>query len=137
VSNFTTAHLKQLLDVSDNVPAVNQIEFHPFIYDEQKDLIDFCGQQGIAVEAYSPLAQGNRSHEVLTLIGKHHGKSAAQVMLRWAIQKGTIPLPRSANPKHIRENFEVLDFELSDKEIEHIDDLSSGERQSWNPTDLP
>lgn len=137
VSNFTIRHLRQLMEASDVLPAVNQIEFHPFIYDEQKELLDFCKDQGIVFEAYSPLAQGHLSDEQLVKIGEHHGKSASQVMLRWAVQKGTVPLPRSANPEHIKQNFDIFDFELSDDEIAQIDDLSRGDRQSWDPTHLP
>jgi diketogulonate reductase-like aldo/keto reductase len=137
VSNFTVRHLKELNEVSDTIPAVNQIEFHPFIYNEQKELLEFCLDRGIVFEAYSPLAQGHLNDDLLTLIGKKHGKSSSQVMLRWAVQKGTIPLPRSSNPSHIKQNLDIFDFELSDSEIGKIDDLSNGERQSWDPTNLP
>jgi methylglyoxal/glyoxal reductase len=87
-------------------------------------------------EAYSPLAQGHLSDDLLVKIGDQYNKSASQVMLRWAIQKGTVPLPRSRDPEHIRENLEVFDFQLSDQDMEQIDNLSSGQRQSWDPTDL-
>jgi diketogulonate reductase-like aldo/keto reductase len=137
VSNFTIRHLKELIEASDTIPAVNQIEFHPFIYNEQKELLEFCLDRGIVFEAYSPLAQGHLNDDLLTLIGKKHGKSSSQVMLRWAVQKGTIPLPRSSNPSHIKQNLDIFDFELSDSEIGKIDDLSNGERQSWDPTNLP
>jgi diketogulonate reductase-like aldo/keto reductase len=136
VSNFTITHLEQLLAFSNITPAVNQIEFHPFIYKEQKELLDFCHNKGIVFEAYSPLAQGHLNDDILTLIAKKQGKSSSQVMLRWAVQKGTIPLPRSRNPSHIKENFEIFDFELSDKEMSHIDDLSNDDRQSWDPTNI-
>jgi 2,5-diketo-D-gluconate reductase A len=137
VSNFTIRHLQQLMEASDIVPAVNQVEFHPFIYEQQKDLLEFCKENGIIFEAYSPLAQGRLNDELLALLGKNHGKSPSQVMLRWAVQKGTIPLPRSSDPGHIRQNFDIFDFELSADEIARIDGLSRGERQSWDPTDLP
>jgi|SRR5579862_1003644 len=137
VSNFTVKHLEELLSASEVVPAVNQIEFHPFIYDQQKELLAFCKRHKIVFEAYSPLAQGHLSDNLLTEIGRGHGKSASQVMLRWAIQRGTVPLPRSRDPEHIKENFEVFDFELSADEMKRIDGLSSGRRQSWDPTNLP
>ncbi|MBX4191107.1 aldo/keto reductase, partial [Candidatus Saccharibacteria bacterium] len=137
VSNFTTRHLDELMEKIDVMPAVNQVEFHPFIYDEQKDLLEYCRQHKIIFEAYSPLAQGHLSDELLTLIGKKRGKTSSQVMLRWAIQRGTLPIPRSSNPDHISQNFDVFDFKLSDEEIGKIDDLSNGERQSWDPTHLP
>jgi diketogulonate reductase-like aldo/keto reductase len=137
VSNFTIRHLEQLMEVSDVIPAVNQIEFHPFIYNEQKRLLEFCHDKAVVFEAYSPLAQGHLNDDLLTLIGKKHGKSSSQVMLRWAVQKGTVPLPRSSNPSHIKQNLDIFDFELSDSEIGKIDDLSNGDRQSWDPTNLP
>jgi diketogulonate reductase-like aldo/keto reductase len=137
VSNFTVRHLEQLMEVSDVTPAVNQIEFHPFIYNEQKRLLEFCHDKAVVFEAYSPLAQGHLNDDLLTLIGKKHGKSSSQVMLRWAVQKGTVPLPRSSNPSHIKQNLDIFDFELSDSEIGKIDDLSNGDRQSWDPTNLP
>lgn len=137
VSNFTISHLKQLFDFSDIKPAVNQVEFHPFVYDDQKELVDFCHQHQIVFEAYSPLARGHLSDDLLAKIGQKHHKTASQVMLRWAVQKGTVPLPRSRNPQHIKENFEVFDFQLSSDEIAQIDALSSNERQSWDPSDLP
>lgn len=137
VSNFTIDHLKEVMDKSDVVPAINQIEFHPFIYDDQKDLLEFCQKKRIVFEAYSPLAQGHLSDELLLQIGKKYGKSASQVMLRWAVQQGTVPLPRSSSTEHIKENFDIFDFELSDNDMAQIHKLSSGDRQSWNPTNLP
>jgi methylglyoxal/glyoxal reductase len=137
VSNFTINHLKALAEVSDVTPAVNQIEFHPFIYDEQKDLLKYCQDKEIVFEAYSPLAQGHLSDDILMQIGQKHTKSASQVILRWAIQKGTVPLPRSRSADHIKENFDIFDFELTNDELQQIDGLSSGNRQSWDPTDLP
>jgi diketogulonate reductase-like aldo/keto reductase len=137
VSNFTIRHLEELLEHSSVVPAVNQIEFHPFIYEQQRELLEYCQKHGIVFEAYSPLAQGHLSDDILVSIGNKYQKSASQVMLRWAIQKGTVPLPRSRNSQHIRQNLEVFDFELSDEDISAIDNLSRGDRQSWDPTNLP
>jgi diketogulonate reductase-like aldo/keto reductase len=137
VSNFTADHLKELFDSSDMKPTVNQVEFHPFIYSEQKDLVDFCHKHGIVFEAYSPLAQGHRSDPLLGRIGEKYHKSASQVMLRWAIQQKTVPLPRSANADHIKENFEMFDFELSAEDMKLINNLSDNDRQSWDPNNLP
>jgi diketogulonate reductase-like aldo/keto reductase len=88
-------------------------------------------------EAYSPLARGLVDNDLLIKIGQKYSKTSSQVMLSWAIQKGTVPLPRSSNPQHINENFDVFDFKLSEDDIKNIDGLSSGRRQSWDPTDLP
>ncbi|MBX4197472.1 aldo/keto reductase [Candidatus Saccharibacteria bacterium] len=137
VSNYTVRHLQELLDSTDTPPAVNQIEFHPFIYHEQKELLDFCEAEGIIFEAYSPLARGRRSDPLLEERGAKYGKSTSQVMLRWALQHGTVPLPRSADEGHIRENFEVFDFELSSVDMEAIDKINQTDRTAWNPTNLP
>lgn len=137
VSNFTVKHLKDLAAKFDEKPSVNQIEFHPFIYKEQKALLDYCLHQQIVFEAYSPLARGQHDNRLLKDIGDKYKKSAAQVMIRWAIQHQTVPLPRSANPEHIKENFAVFDFELSDDVMEAIDSLDQTGRTAWDPTNLP
>lgn len=137
ISNFTVRHLQELLDSSAIVPAVNQVEFHPFIYQEQKELLDFCEAEGIIFEAYSPLARGRLSDPMLSERGGKYGKSASQVMLRWAIQHGTVPLPRSSQEEHILENFEVFDFELTDGDMEAIDNIQQAGRTTWDPTGLP
>jgi diketogulonate reductase-like aldo/keto reductase len=125
VSNYTVQHLKELLENSDVIPAVNQIEFHPFIYKEQKEVLEFCKQKGIIVEAYSPLAQAqDMENTTLHAVAERHGKTIAQVMLRWAIQHGTVPIPKSTNTGRIKENFQVFDFELSDEEMHTINNLS-------------
>jgi len=137
VSNYTVKHLQELLDSSDTRPAVNQVEFHPFIYNEQAELLDFCEVEGIVFEAYSPLARGRRNDPLLEERARKYNKSASQVMLRWALQHGTVPLPRSADPDHIAENFEVFDFELSPVDMAAIDNINQTDRTAWDPTDLP
>lgn len=125
VSNFQLPHLNELLGSSDVLPAVNQIEFHPFIYGRQKPILDFCTRHGIAVEAYSPLAQARyMNNSRLENMAKKYGKSKAQVMLRWAIQHGTVPIPKSSHQERIKENFEVFDFELDEPDMAAIDGLS-------------
>jgi diketogulonate reductase-like aldo/keto reductase len=131
-------HLQELLAETDVVPAVNQIEFHPFIYDEQKEVLEFCREKGIVVEAYSPLARAkDLNNTTLHAIAERHDKTIAQVMLRWAIQHGTVPIPKSTNTSRIKENFSVFDFKLSDEEMRTINKLSSGNRVTWDPTNLP
>jgi diketogulonate reductase-like aldo/keto reductase len=104
---------------------VNQIQFHPFIFNKQKELLAFCKERNIQVEAYSPL-----SHLMpmvgpeLRHIAKQLGKSPSQAVLRWCLQHGPVPLPRSTNPDHIRENLDIFDFELSDDQMQAIDRLS-------------
>lgn len=134
VSNYTVRHLKELLANSKVVPAVNQVEFHPFLYNEQIELLKFCKKHNIIIEAYSPLAHGKKTDDkVLPPIAQKYGKSSAQVILRWCVQHGTVPLPKSSNPKHIRDNLDIFDFELSKAEMEQINSLSDGTRTCWNP----
>lgn len=135
VSNFTVEHLSELMEHSKLVPAVNQVEFHPFLYDDQIELLEFCARHGIVVEAYSPLAHGKKTDEaVLPPIAKRHGKSSAQIILRWCLRHGTVPLPKSTNPQHIKDNLDIFDFELSADEMRVIDDLSDGTRTCWDPS---
>jgi diketogulonate reductase-like aldo/keto reductase len=132
VSNYTVRHLQELLAETDVVPAVNQIEFHPFIYEQQKEVLEFCREKGIVVEAYSPLARAkDLNNTTLHAIAERHGKTIAQVMLRWAIQHGTVPIPKSTNASRIKENFSVFDFKLSEEEMRTINKLSSGNRDQF------
>jgi diketogulonate reductase-like aldo/keto reductase len=125
VSNYMVEHLEELFEESELIPAVNQIEFHPFVYKEQQPVLELCRQKGIVVEAYSPLAQGQGlENRMITSIADTYGKSSAQVMLRWAIQHGTVPIPRSSNAGRIRLNLDVFDFELTDQDMAALDDLS-------------
>jgi len=129
VSNYSMRHLQELLDNTALVPHVNQVEFHPFIYQQQKELLEFCAQHSILVEAYSPLSRhAKTSHPEIERVAERVGKSPTQVILRWCIQHGTAPLPRSQNPEHIVENFSVFDFELNDDDMAALDGLSEGER---------
>lgn len=138
VSNFTIAHLIELAKLSDAIPAVNQVELHPYVYADQKDLLAYCRQQGIVVEAYSPLAHGQRfkNDPVLKSIAQKYGKSPAQVVLRWCLQHGTVPLPKSTNPEHMHDNLDVFDFELNAEEMGEINTLSDGTRTFWDPTKI-
>jgi len=137
VSNYTVRHLEEVLAESDTVPAVNQIEFHPFIYNKQKDILEFCKDKGIVVEAYSPLARARQmENTTLHAVAQRHGKTIAQVMLRWAIQHGTVPIPKSTNPGRIKENFDVFDFELAKEEMETINNLSNDTRIAPDPTNM-
>ncbi len=139
VSNFTVAHLQELKDSSDIIPAVNQIEFHPYLYDQQRQLLDYCREQGIIVQAYSPLVHGItdkgqfKDEAVLIQVGQNYGKSPAQVILRWCLQHGTVPLPKTTNPEHMHENIDVFDFELTASEMEQINHLSDDTRACWDP----
>jgi diketogulonate reductase-like aldo/keto reductase len=135
VSNYTIAHLTELLDASPVVPAVNQVEFHPFLY--QKELLSFCRKHGIVLEAYSPLTRGERlSDRDLVSIARKYGKSAAQILLRWALQHDVVVIPKSVNPGHIRENAQIFDFAISDDDMKALDNLDENRRYCWDPTDV-
>jgi diketogulonate reductase-like aldo/keto reductase len=136
VSNFTIEHLRDLFEEFDQKPAVNQVEFHPFIYDEQAELLKFCQDQKILFQAYSPLARGKLNDPLLKEIGDSYGNSAGQVMLRWALQHQTVPLPRSSNREHIQQNFEVFDFDLNPDDMHKIDSITQKGRTAWDPTNL-
>ncbi|MFE3200150.1 aldo/keto reductase [Embleya sp. NPDC059237] len=119
VSNFQPAHLRRLLDGSDLVPAVNQIELHPGL--QQAELRAFHAEHGIATEAWSPLAQGAvLNDEAITTIAARTGKSPAQVVLRWHLQLGNIVIPKSVTPARIHENLDVFDFALTDEDMATI-----------------
>ncbi len=119
VSNFQVDHLKRLLAETDAVPAVNQIELHPRL--QQEELRAFHAEQAIVTEAWSPLAQGELLEEpTIRAIAAAHGKSAAHVILRWHLQLGACPLPKSATPQRQRENIDVFGFELDEPEMTAI-----------------
>jgi methylglyoxal/glyoxal reductase len=136
VSNYTERHLKDLLHKSSVVPAVNQVEFSPFLY--QHDLLEFCRTQQIHLEAYAPLTAGRRLGDPrITAIAKKHGRTNAQVLLRWAVQHGVVVIPKSGHAGRIAENAQVFDFELTSDEVSALDNLHDGFRSSWNPTVVP
>lgn len=124
VSNYGVSHLKEILETSNLVPAVNQIEFNPYVYKAQIETLEFCSSNNIVVEAYSPLARGRRSETLINEIAKVHAKTDTQIMLRWAIQHGTVPIPKSTHKERIVENFDIFDFELSQSEMESLNNLS-------------
>ncbi|MFE6746229.1 aldo/keto reductase [Kitasatospora purpeofusca] len=116
VSNFQPAHLRRLLDHSELVPAVNQVELHPGL--QQAELRAFHAEHGITTEAWSPLAQGAVLDDpAVTAIAARTGKSPAQVVLRWHLQLGNVVIPKSVTPARIRQNLDVFDFELTDEDL--------------------
>ena len=124
VSNFTATQIKDLMDNFDVKPAVNQIETHAFFH--QPDDLKFLKEHNIVHEAWSPLAQGRNNHfnnETLAEIGKKYGKNNAQVALRWHYQRGIIPIPRSEQVAHMKENMDIFDFELTDDDLKKIEPL--------------
>lgn len=135
VSNFQPDHLQRLFDETSTVPAVNQIEVHPYF--AQNDVRAFNASHGIATEAWSPIAQGDIVDDpVLTEIGEQHGKTSAQVALRWHIERGDIVFPKSSHPDRMRENFELFDFELDKAEMGRIDGLDRRARRGPHPDEM-
>jgi len=127
VSNFTIGHLKEALQYTKLPICMNQVEFHPYLY--QKELWTFCQKHGIAVTAYSPLAQGKvASDPVLNEIGKKYKKHPNQVALRWLIQKGLVAIPKATSEAHLKSNLDVFDFSLAEEEMRRIDGLSQNHR---------
>ena len=125
VSNFSVEHLKQLKKFANLLPSLNQIELHPFNYKRQQPIIEFCNAEGIVIEAYSPLSQMIwHEDSMLNRLARFYGKSVAQIMLRWSIQHGVVPIPKATSPEHIRSNLRVFDFSLSKAEMTALDNLS-------------
>ena len=123
ISNFTVALIEQAVKLSSEPIVTNQIEWHPYL-DEDK-VHAACRKHGIAVTAYCPIARGRAvGDEVLTRVGKRHGKTAGQVSLRWLIQKGAIVIPRTSKVERLTENMSVFDFELSAADMAEVDALA-------------
>jgi diketogulonate reductase-like aldo/keto reductase len=158
VSNYTVRHMKELLAQTETVPAVNQVEIHPYLY--QRDLVALCEANGVVVEAYSPLTHGERlADPKLVAIAKKYSKNGAaprrnlplmenlsrgdgvkttaQILLRWGLQKGFVVIPKSSNPRRIIENAQLFDFELSDADMRALDALDENLRTCWDPTNAP
>ena len=161
VSNFTIRHLTELLADTKIVPAVNQVEFHPYLY--QRHLLDFCDAKGIVVEAYSPLTKGERLNDPkLVAVAKKYSKagpqpaaswsrlplvdrlsrrpetkSTAQILIRWALQHGLVVIPKSANRRRIFEDADVFDFEITVEDMQLLDRFNENLRTCWDPTDAP
>lgn len=134
VSNFNAEHLERIIGETGVTPVVDQIEMHPYF--QQTDKLEMLKHKGIAVECYSPLGHGEvLKDKVVEAIGKAHGKTVAQVVIRWHLQMGHIAIPRSVHAERLRENFDVFDFTLSDDEMRQMAGLDKGEagRTGSNP----
>ncbi|MEV0844723.1 aldo/keto reductase [Streptomyces sp. NPDC049954] len=136
VSNFLPKHLERLIDATSVVPALNQIELHPQL--QQGESRAFHTERGIATEAWSPLGQGKGLLEVpaLVAIAQKHGRTAAQVVLRWHLQLGNVVIPKSVTPARIKENFDVFSFELDDEDMAAIGALDEGRRLGGHPDEV-
>ncbi|WP_042142311.1 aldo/keto reductase [Paucisalibacillus sp. EB02] len=136
VCNFHIEHLQRLLDECKVIPVLNQVECHPYL--QQTELKAFCKEHGIYVEAWSPLMNGKDvlNDEVIKEIAEAHGKTAAQVILRWHLQYDNIVIPKSVTPSRIEENFNVFDFQLSDVDMKKIEGLNRNHRNGPDPAEF-
>lgn len=126
VSNFTIEHLQEAVSVNFK-PAVNQVEFHPSLY--QKELWNFCIEQDIQLVAYSPLAQGDDiKHESVQSIARKHNATPAQIIISWILHKQIVAIPRSASPEHIKENMAAINITMDAQDMHKLDELGGGNR---------
>jgi 2,5-diketo-D-gluconate reductase A len=132
VSNFQPHHLRRIHQECEITPAVDQIEVNPYL--TQDDVREFCAEHQIAIEAWSPLARGNALDDpTVDDIARRYGKTPAQVILRWHIERGDIVFPKSVTPARIRENFDIFDFELTGEDVEAITALNRNQRTGPDP----
>lgn len=134
VSNYYQNHLDELLSSTDIIPAVNQVEFTPYLY--LKNLKEYCDDKGIKLEAYSPLTRGYKLSDVkLQEVAKKYNKSSAQILIRWGLQHDIIEIPKSAKKEHIVENSQIFDFTISKEDMSILDGFHEGLYTGmWNPT---
>ncbi len=123
VSNFLENHLDALLDTATIAPMVNQLELHPQYV--QRDIVEYCKDRRMIVEAWSPLIKGNFDHPILIEIAKKHNKSVAQILLRWSIQNGFLPLPKASKKERMLENADIFNFKLTEKDIDAMKALEA------------
>ena len=129
LSNFNIEQIKEILDICEIKPAILQTEVHPYF--QEKELKDFLNQEDIVIQAWYPLGHGDKAlleEPVFSKLGEKYGKSNAQIILRWHIQSGNVVIPGSKNPEHIKDNFDLFDFTLTDEEMEEITSLNKDKR---------
>ncbi|XP_046846962.1 9,11-endoperoxide prostaglandin H2 reductase-like isoform X2 [Xenia sp. Carnegie-2017] len=135
VSNYTVKHLEEMKTYSTVLPAVNQVEYHPYL--NQKTLLKYCKDNNIAMQAYSSLGIGKLVHDsVFVDIGKKYGKTSAQVLYRWAIEHDVAILPKSTNSSHIEQNMEIFAFTLSPEDMITLDNMDKNTHFCWNPNEV-
>jgi diketogulonate reductase-like aldo/keto reductase len=132
ISNYMISHLEDLKKNSSVLPAVNQFEFNPFVF--EREVKEYCQNLGVAVEAYTPIARGRKfKHPEIKKLSEKYGKTPAQLMLRWGLQHNVIVIPKSSNPERIKENADIFDFNISDEDIKILNSLDESLRYSPNP----
>jgi diketogulonate reductase-like aldo/keto reductase len=136
VSNYTIRHLQEMKQYAKAMPVINQVELHVFL--QQPELIQYCQDHDITVEAYSPLAHGQVMDDpVVADIAKKHGKSYAQIMLRWCIEQQLVVVAKSVTPERIRQNIDIFDFKLDASDLEALTKLDRDLRTCWSPVHVP
>ncbi|HEY5152671.1 MAG TPA: aldo/keto reductase [Candidatus Saccharimonadales bacterium] len=136
VSNYTIRHLEEMQNYAKVTPAVNQVELHIFL--QQPELVKYCRDHDILIEAYSPLAHARAmGNQAIVGIAAKHDKTYAQVMLRWCIESGFVVLPKSVTPSRIKENIDIFDFELDEQDMKTIAAQDQNMRTAWSPVHVP
>jgi diketogulonate reductase-like aldo/keto reductase len=136
VSNYTIRHLEETIGRSYVVPAVDQVEFSPFLY--QKELLSYCRTMGVVLEAHSPLTRGSRLNDPrLLVLAEKYERSPAQMMIRWVLQKGMAVIPKSVHRERLIENAGALDFTISPADVAIMDSFDEGLHTTWNPEEIP
>lgn len=135
VSNYTIEDLEEMKNYSYIMPMVNQVEFHPFLY--QKELLEYCKQNQIVLEAHTPLVRGEKfNHPIIVEIAKKYNKSSANILIRWGLQHGAVVIPGATNKEKIKENINVFDFKLSSQDMDILDGLNENLRIVYNSDNL-
>ncbi|CDO70195.1 hypothetical protein BN946_scf184905.g7 [Trametes cinnabarina] len=137
VSNYSGRHIDEIHDAGYELPAVNQIELHPFC--QQRPIVEYCRKHGIVVQAYSPLIQGKLDEPLFKELAAKYQKDVGQIAIRWSLQHRFIPLPKSACPERVASNAQVFDFNISKEDMQRMDTLDRGKKGAitWNPVDAP
>ena len=136
ISNYMIHHIDELFSYANIIPAVNQVEFSPFLY--LKDLHEYCKKHEIRLEAYSPLTRGKKlNDEKLVTLAEKYGKTTAQILIRWALQHELVVIPKSVKKERIYENTNVFDFEISQRDMQNLDSFNDNFRDCWDPSNAP
>jgi diketogulonate reductase-like aldo/keto reductase len=135
VSNYTIKHLKEMDDYAEVKPVINQVEFHPFLF--QENLLDYCRFREIQLEAYSPLARAEKLDDPnIKEIADKYSITPAQIMIRWSLQHDLVVIPKSVHKERIIENSQVFDFEISEDDMDRLNSLNEDIRIAWDPTNV-
>ncbi|KZT08502.1 Aldo/keto reductase [Laetiporus sulphureus 93-53] len=136
VSNYGVKHLEEIAAAGYEPPSVNQVELHPFC--QQKPIVAYCQANNIVVQAYCPIVRGKMDDPVIQDIAQKYNRDRAQILIRWSLQHGFVPLPKSSQPERIKSNAQVFDFALADEDMARLDALDRGKAGaiSWNPVNV-